>query len=227
MRLLAIVGLVAALWAAPTAAQAPCLFVLGFADMRDLLGPAVVGPCLENQRTLTEFERFDLGGGIVWGLPAGMTIQRTQHGLLKWEPAGNFTQFYTAAGVWDRVGDGKRFRTWSEAGVPAQPDADRSPTSIPAGADALHDARLSCVHAATGWMTVTLGTSLTAQQRAALEADGDAKGYLCEQALNRDGPKGVACFLDAWDAATGMERVFPGSGRQVYDEKYATCLAGR
>ena len=63
------------------------------------------------------------------------------------------------------------------------------------------------------------------QKRA--EAEGNAKGYLCEQALERHGPKGVECYGQAWDAARGMEQVFRGSGRQTYDEVYVRCIAGR
>ncbi len=59
-------------------ADSECDFVLGFAALRALLGPAVVGDCLEN-------ERFN---------PANQNAeQQTTGGLLVWRKADNWTAF--------------------------------------------------------------------------------------------------------------------------------------
>jgi hypothetical protein len=113
---------------APARAQAGCQFVLGFARLRDLVGPAVVGDCLED-------ERFN---------PAsGNAEQRTTGGLLVWRQADNWTAFtdgyrtwlagpdtLATGGLWVRLNT-ERF-DWegdSEAGAP--PAAPPAPTPIP------------------------------------------------------------------------------------------------
>ena len=71
--------------AAPAAAQAPgCQFVLGFAALRDLIGPPLVGQCLEEQRFAAN----------------GDAVQQTTGGLLAWRKADNWTAFTDGARTW-------------------------------------------------------------------------------------------------------------------------------
>jgi hypothetical protein len=84
---IAIAGLVTvATWTARGAeAQAGCRFVLGFAQVRDLVGAATVGGCLED-------ERFDPASGDA--------LQRTSGGLLVWREADNWTAFTDGHRTW-------------------------------------------------------------------------------------------------------------------------------
>jgi hypothetical protein len=61
-----------------------CGFVLGFAALRGLVGPDVVGSCLEAQRTTAE----------------GNAEQRTTGGLLVWRKADNWTAFTNGNETW-------------------------------------------------------------------------------------------------------------------------------
>jgi hypothetical protein len=83
----AIAGLVAvAAWTDRSAeAQAGCRFVLGFAALRDLVGAATVGDCLED-------ERFNPANGDA--------LQRTTGGLLVWRKADNWTAFTDGYRTW-------------------------------------------------------------------------------------------------------------------------------
>jgi hypothetical protein len=63
--------------AAPPEQAAPCQFVLGFAQLRSMVGAEVVGDCLEN-------ERRDRNGDMV---------QRTPRGMLLWRKFDNVTAF--------------------------------------------------------------------------------------------------------------------------------------
>src|ERR671932_387276 len=69
--------------AAPVA-QGSCRFVLGFATLRDLLGPRIVGDCLEDQRFAAN----------------GNAEQRTTGGLLVWRKADNWTAFTDGFRTW-------------------------------------------------------------------------------------------------------------------------------
>ena len=51
---------------AVAAQPAPCRFVLGFAELRDLIGPDIVGECLEDQ----------------WSTEGGDAVQRTTKGVM-------------------------------------------------------------------------------------------------------------------------------------------------
>jgi hypothetical protein len=98
-----LVGLVLAVQGArPSDAQAQCGFQLGFATLRNLVGPQAVGQCLEN-------ERFNSANGNA--------EQRTTGGLLVWRKADNWTAFT----------DG--FRTWvnGPAGVQVRLNGERFP----------------------------------------------------------------------------------------------------
>ena len=71
--------------AAPQQGPAGCRFALGFATLRDLVGPAVVGDCLED-------EHFN---------PAnGNSEQHTTGGLLVWRKLDNWTAFTDGFHTW-------------------------------------------------------------------------------------------------------------------------------
>ncbi|MGH2352593.1 MAG: hypothetical protein ACRDJN_13365 [Chloroflexota bacterium] len=115
-------------------AQAPCRFVLGFATLRDLIGPDVVGDCLEDQR-------FN---------PAnGNAEQRTTRGLLVWRKADNWTAFTDGYHTWLNGPDGlaqrlntERFAwerdplTTATTAAPPAPTPLPIPTQIPTPAQA-------------------------------------------------------------------------------------------
>jgi hypothetical protein len=61
-----------------------CSFVLGFAKLRQMIGPAVVGDCLEDQS----------------GAENGDAVQRTTNGLLVWRKADNRAAFTDGATTW-------------------------------------------------------------------------------------------------------------------------------
>ncbi len=65
-------------------AQSSCQFVLGFAALRDLVGPQTVGQCLEDQRFAAN----------------GNAEQRTTGGLLVWRKADNWTAFTDGFRTW-------------------------------------------------------------------------------------------------------------------------------
>jgi hypothetical protein len=177
---------------------------------------------LENQRTITGEERFAVADGIRIILPAGTAVQSTTGGVLTWAPEVNLTEFHDKNGIWTLTATGVKFITWDEhiGLTPASPPAQAAPAEP---SSAYNRAASTCFRAETDWMVTTpLDASKSVTERA--EAEGKAKGYLCNQALTKDGPKGVNCFLSAWEAAKGMERVFQGSGQRVYQDKYAACM---
>ena len=63
---------------------ARCQFVLGFADLRALVGAPIVGECLEDQRFAAN----------------GDALQQTTGGLLAWRKADNWTAFTDGARTW-------------------------------------------------------------------------------------------------------------------------------
>ena len=65
--------------------QPGCRFVLGFATLRELVGAAAVGDCLEDERHNPE---------------NGDTLQRTTGGLLVWRKADNWTAFTDGHRSW-------------------------------------------------------------------------------------------------------------------------------
>jgi hypothetical protein len=106
--------------AARPAAQAGCGFVLGFARLRDLVGPQIVGACLED-------ERFN---------PAnGNAEQRTTGGLLVWRKADNWTAFTDGHRTWVNGPSGLQQRLNSQR-FPWEADAGAPGTATlgPAGA---------------------------------------------------------------------------------------------
>jgi hypothetical protein len=129
-RLTAAVAVLAAVLAMPSPASsgphapaaalqaAGCRFVLGFAGVREAIGPEVVGTCLED-------ERFN---------PAnGNAEQRTTGGLLVWRKADNWTAFTDGYHTWvngpnglEQRLNGERF-PWENDPVIPTPAATPSP----------------------------------------------------------------------------------------------------
>lgn len=88
-------------------AQQPCRFVLGFATLHELLGPAIVGDCLED-------ERHDPASGDA--------EQRTSRGLLVWRKVDNWTGFTDGHLTWVNGPLGlQRRRNWER--LPWESDA--------------------------------------------------------------------------------------------------------
>jgi endonuclease YncB( thermonuclease family) len=95
-------------------AQAGCRFVLGFAALRELLGPEIVGECLENERHN----------------PAnGNTEQRTTKGLLVWRKVDNWTAFTDGYRTWVHGPYGVQVRLNSER-FPWEADALPAPAPV-------------------------------------------------------------------------------------------------
>src|SRR5437899_3018557 len=69
----------------PTAAPQSCEVVLGFATLRDVVGPRIVGDCLENERHNAE---------------NGDAVQQTTGGLLVWRKSDNWSAFSNGAMTW-------------------------------------------------------------------------------------------------------------------------------
>jgi hypothetical protein len=128
---MALVATMLALWwqIAATGAQPSCRFVLGFANLRDLVGADVVGTCLED-------EHFNLENGNA--------EQRTSGGMLVWRKIDNFTAFTDGGTTWvngpnglqSRL-NGERFSWESDPVTPARsapPSTNASsPSAPPAG----------------------------------------------------------------------------------------------
>ena len=106
---------------APQQSPAGCHFALGFATLRDLIGPAVVGDCLED-------EHFN---------PAnGNSEQRTSGGLLVWRKLDNWTAFTDGYRTWVNGPFGLQQRLNTERFdwevTPPPPPAVAPPTAVPA-----------------------------------------------------------------------------------------------
>lgn len=99
IRLLAMIAVLLALVAPAVSAQEPCRFVLGFAALREAVGAAKVGDCLEN-------ERFNDSNGNA--------EQATKGGLLVWRKADNFTAFTDGGTSWIAGPNGVQSRPNSE-----------------------------------------------------------------------------------------------------------------
>src|SRR5688572_24136172 len=81
--------------AAPTTAQEPCQFALGFAALRKSVGPQKVGTCLED-------EHFNVENGNA--------EQRTTGGLLVWRKAENVSAFTDGGTTWVNGPNGVQYR---------------------------------------------------------------------------------------------------------------------
>src|SRR6187431_2873486 len=82
----------------PTEAQS-CRFVLGFENLRNLVGATKVGECLENEHFNDE---------------NGNAEQRTSGGLLVWRKIDNFTAFTDGGTSWVNGPNGLQSRPNSE-----------------------------------------------------------------------------------------------------------------
>lgn len=83
----------------PTPAQAQsCEFVLGFGELRNLVGPAIVGDCLGNQQFAENGDAF----------------QHTTGGMLVWRSADNWTAFTDGNRTWLNGPNGLQSRLNSE-----------------------------------------------------------------------------------------------------------------
>jgi micrococcal nuclease len=101
--------------ALPLQAQQPCRFVLGFATLRQLIGAAIVGDCLEDERH---------------NPTSGDAEQRTTGGLLVWRKADNWTGFTDGHLTWVNGPLGlQQRRNWErlpwESDAPAVPHPPR------------------------------------------------------------------------------------------------------
>lgn len=144
--------------AAPSEAQEPCKFVLGFAALRDLVGAQKVGACLED-------EHFNLENGNA--------EQRTSGGLLVWRKVDNFTAFTDGGTSWINGPNGLQTRPNSErfswekdpvrtvaGATPAASEGQRILTSVPATVAA--DSTRSAVDGATRVATLLATSAPTA-----------------------------------------------------------------
>jgi hypothetical protein len=92
----------------PTPTDVGCGFVLGFATLRALVGPAIVGDCLENE----------------WFNPVnGNAEQHTTGGLLVWRKADNWTAFTDGYRTWVNGPDGVQQRLNTERFLWEAPDS--------------------------------------------------------------------------------------------------------
>jgi hypothetical protein len=76
-------------------AQTSCEFVLGFATLRELASPQLVGTCLEDEHHAV----------------TGDALQQTTDGLLVWRNADNWTAFTDGAHTWVNGPDGLAYRS--------------------------------------------------------------------------------------------------------------------
>lgn len=198
-------------------AQGSCRFVLGFADMATRLGAATVGVCLENQRTITGEESFDLGT-VKMTLPAGTAVQRTTKGVLSWSPSTNYTFFRDAWGQHILGDAGLTAKSWDELiGVQQLPPSPQS-TSLASQCESLaYDATRGVPRTSVERLTATWGTDdVTA-----------AAEEMCNEAAATHGARGLICFESAFAAARGRERLFPGQGFSAYQGAFDRCIASR
>ena len=228
-RLALAAALFVAMWPLPALAQPSCRFVLGFADLRAQVGATTVGDCIDDERhnpTNGDGRQASTRGELVWRKVSNTMAFTDGHQTWAIGPNGLQRRLNTERFSWE-PNESTVPAAAPAARATAAPSSSATPAPRPAvpGSDALGDARSTCFHAMTDGMISSLRESDAVRQRA--EAEASAKGYLCEQALERDGPKGVACYTSAWATARGLEQAFAGSGRQAYDEAYARCMAGR
>lgn len=100
-RFAVVLGIALLLQTRPVEAQESCRFVLGFKAIHDLI-PAVVGNCLEEQRT---------------DPASGDALQQTTNGLLVWRRADNWTAFTDGSTTWVN----------GPSGLEARPNGERFP----------------------------------------------------------------------------------------------------
>jgi hypothetical protein len=203
------------------AQPASCQFVLGFAELAARIGEAVVGACLENQRTITGPETFNVSSKTSLELYAGHAVQRTTTGVLAWSPNDGITSFYDEMGIRSLGPRGYVVTAWEEL----LPPSGTSPAPAPRQRADREVAQERCSEIWTNALVRSIGMSEVEMSRR--KAEADAIYSLCGRAADDDGTRGVTCFTKAWEASLGMERVFAGSGRQAYEDAYRRCITGR
>ena len=113
--------------AVPNAAPSTgCDFVLGFAALRDRIGAAAVGTCLESQQT---------------NVDNGDAYQKTSNGLLVWRKADNWTAFTNGYQTWINGPNGlqqrlntQRYAWEGDAGAPGTTLISDAPAQAPSAA---------------------------------------------------------------------------------------------
>jgi hypothetical protein len=228
VRLLAALALAVQVAAAPTgvAAQAPCRFVLGFAELRHQVGAHIVGECIENQQVA------DFGAQ-----------QGTTTGSLVWLRDRNITYFihFGQSRVWILGPEGLQTRAvdeyfpWEVAGGRSPLTSVRGRPSVPVGS-ARQAAPASSPPARPGMTrnqlnaacfsdyVTTLGFDLSGPDRS---AEAEAVYLLCGEAIEKDGELGLHCYREAYRAARALARALPSSTRAAtaYDDAYRSCTA--
>jgi len=176
--------LVVALWPSAVLAQAPCSFVLGFAELRDMLGADIVGDCLEDQRQV----------------PGGDARQRTTIGELIWRAADGATLFTNGATTWVLGPFGLQMRAseqrfdWEAVSVAPAPAPLPEPAPVrPAPAPRVSPEVASrCYRMATDVITEILPRARAGSGNPAGAID--ELNTMCQGAALKDGARGVDCM---------------------------------
>jgi hypothetical protein len=231
MRLLAIVGLVTALWMSPAIAQAPCSFVLGFAEFSSRAG-SLVGDCLEEQRTLLVTEQVVVPGYGPLDVKSGATVQATTHGLLIWDQDRGSAEFFDGNGLWLIEDAGLLLTRWDALGLPppaptttlpvvAAPVAPAQPTPDPA--------LLSRCVGLAGDLAEDLSRDLPAGSGLGGKAF-TAFHELCRIAVTQHGERGFTCFETAYRRALRINRQARPDSSVVMNganAEYRLCVSAR
>lgn len=202
-RLIGVVAfLVVASWAIPWPAQAQesCRFVLGFAALRESIGPQKVGTCLENERFNDE---------------NGNAEQRTSGGLLVWRKVDNFTAFTDGGTTWIAGPNGLQSRpnadrfSWEKDPPSAPRAAAANPGTTPPAATATTSAASAPVASDVNAYLQWVGTRLLTA------AEGlTALGEQSELASQRP----TLISNDAWKTKTAMALVqIRSAGEQLQE----------
>lgn len=205
----------------PAGAEPDCEFVLGFSELRDVLGTEIVGDCVGNQQLLTN----------------GDASQRTTNRVLIWRRADNATLFTDGAATWIVGPFGLQMRPsdqrfdWEMSAVeivpaPAAP-AESTSTGPSAAPGPSIPTALSghCYQIAADIALETVptaGSTAVGAQRAMNE--------ICRQAAEQYGPRGVECSEWAFRRTLALARQSPsGSGDalvQLMKELIRGCAEG-
>lgn len=199
MRLLALVGLVLALLAAPASAQAGCSFTLGFKTIADQI-PSSVGDCLENER---------------WNPGNGNIEQRTAGGLLVWRKLDNFTAFTDGYRSWVNGPLGLQQRLNTE-----QFDWERA-TAPPPNPEPSALLRSICFQDVTNMLSIARSGRL--EPGAGAQAWGEAR---CQESFVRDGNPGLTCFRFAYAQAILRVSFRSTSTGATFAQDYASLYSG-
>jgi hypothetical protein len=202
-------------WPAQARAQASCRFVLGFAELRELLGPEAVGDCLEDQQT-TE---------------GGDARQRTTRGVLIWRSADGATTWVLGPfGVQMRAADA-RFDWEPPATVADVPrPVAPAPQALPAPQPALDpDLAARCFRVSTE-LILQSAPDLPPDRSDVAERAHAAFQRVCREAAVKHGVKGVDCFEWAFRQGLEQSRLLPrgsdAGGRAAF-ALFDQCVSAR